>query len=228
MNTGMKMLMINNARRDGYETENRRFGGMENDMEVESRRRRDSRGRFRSEMDGGMDTEMRHDSREMAVYPNRPFPVYEEKGGKSIPIGFSSGGNEVETNYRMTATHRNGNEMEYRSSPTMGGYSESKGVPLTREMAEEWVNNMRNEDGTKGAHWSMEQVKQVMAQKGIDYNPVEMWAILNALYSDYSSVLKKWNMAKLDFFVDLACAWLNDTDAVPNKAAAYYEYVVKH
>jgi hypothetical protein len=98
---------------------------------------------------------------------------------------------------------------------------------MTKEMADEWTHGMKNEDGTKGPHWTMEQIKQVMAQKGIDCNPLEMYPVMNALYSDYCSVLKKWNMNKVDFYVDLACAWLNDSDAVPNKASAYFEHIVK-
>jgi hypothetical protein len=31
----------------------------------------------------------------------------------------------------------------------------------------------------------------------------------------------------MDMYVDLACAWLNDHDAMPDKAARYYEYIVK-
>ena len=62
MNAGMKMLMISNARRGGSRggsggRNEMGYGGMETGNEMESRRRRDSRGRFRSEM-GGMENEM--------------------------------------------------------------------------------------------------------------------------------------------------------------------------
>jgi hypothetical protein len=108
-----------------------------------------------------------------------------------------------------------------------GGYSSDMSMPMTKEIAEEWTSKMKNEDGTKGPHWKMEQVKQLMAQKGIQYDPWEFFAILNAMYSDYCAVLKKHGVNTIDVYVDLACAWLNDSDAMPDKASRYYEYVVK-
>jgi hypothetical protein len=50
---------------------------------------------------------------------------------------------------------------------------------------------------------------------------------MNMLYSDYCAVLKKHGINNIDVYTDLACAWLKDTDAVPNKTAEYYENVVK-
>ena len=218
-----------------YDMEDRYRGrrGMESRMNVddpESRRRRDGRGRFRSEWEDGMEsgrvTSNYGNESRMEVYPNRPFPVY-EGGGYMNPIGFDPH-REIETNYHMNATHHTGNEMEYKSNPKMGGgYSSGMSMPMTKEMAEEWTKNMKNEDGTKGPHWTMDQVKQVMAQKGIKYEPAEFYAILNAMYSDYCAVLKKHGVNNVDFYVDLTSAWLNDSDAMPNKASLYYEYIVK-
>lgn len=98
---------------------------------------------------------------------------------------------------------------------------------LDRTMAEQWTAGMKNEDGTTGPHWNMEQVKQAMAQRSIPGDPVEFYAVLNSLYSDFGEVFKKYNL-KMDFYCDLARAWLDDSDAVDNKAAAYFEYVVRH
>ena len=119
------------------------------------------------------------------------------------------------------------NEMEHRPSSKMGGYASTMSMPMTKEMAEEWTEKMKNEDGTKGPHWTMEQTKQVMAQKGLQVDPVEFWTVMNMLYSDYSSVFKKHGLTSVGLYVDLACAWINDKDAVPNKTATYYETVVK-
>jgi len=261
VNAGMKMLMVDAARkgnsgrsggrmgypesnyaRMGYEGAESGYGGMEMGMEdMESRRRRDSQGRFRSEM-GGMEDAYREmenrngygrsemGSREMRSgmrgFPNRPFPVYEGGNGMN-QIGFNAG-EEFPSEYRMEATHYTGNEMEYMQGAKMGGYSSGSSHTLTKEMAEEWTGSMKNEDGTKGPHWTMEQVKQVMAQKGIDTNPVEMWAVLNMMYSDYCSVFKKHGVNKMDLYIDLACAWLNDKDAQKGKTARYFEEIVKH
>ena len=201
------------------------YGGMMGMDDMESRRRRDSKGRFRSEWDD-MEDNYGNEAR-MGGYPNRPFPVYEGGRSNMNPIGFDPY-REVETNYRMNATHKTGNEMERRYSPKMGGgYSSDMSMPMTKEMAEEWTKNMRNEDGSKGPHWKIDQIKQVMTQKGVQYDPWEFFAIMNALYSDYCSVFKKHGVNTVDMYFDLACAWLNDTDAMPNKAALYYENIVK-
>lgn len=100
--------------------------------------------------------------------------------------------------------------------------------PFNRKTAEEWVSGMKNSDGTNGQHWTLDQTKQLMAQRKIDGDPVQFYAALNAVYSDFYGVAKKHGVSNIEFFADLAKAWLEDKDAVPDKAAAYYEYVVKH
>ena len=67
-----------------------------------------------------------------------------------------------------------------------------------------------------------------MEQRGIDCDPLQFFAVLNAVYSDYYAVAKKHGVNKMDFYADIAKAWLNDSDAVEDKAARYFEFVVKH
>ena len=106
---------------------------------------------------------------------------------------------------------------------------ESEGYELlTRSMAVEWTRDMKNSDGTHGPHWNMEQVQQVMEQREIDCDPVKFFAVLNAVYSDYSAVAKKHGVNKMDFYADLAKAWLEDDDAMEDKAGKYFRYIVKH
>lgn len=197
--------------------------------EMESRRRRDSRGRYmRSEWEDGMEDNYGNEAR-MRGYPGRPFPVYEGGRLNMNQIGFNANDDGIRTNYGMTINSHDGNEMEHRTSQRMsGGASSYMAMPMTREMAEEWTHGMKNEDGTKGPHWTFDQAKQVMAQKGIECDsPESFWAIMNSLYSDYCAVFKKHGVNNMDMYIDLACAWLNDKDAVKNKAAAYYEHIVK-
>lgn len=287
MNTGMKMLMVDSARRGGgkggFGRSGERMGSNYarmgyDDAEggydgMESRRRRDSRGRFRSEMDGienktemigGGDRvgyerrsemgygEMRRggsggrsemesrggygrsenaqnaygeggDRMEAGWYPNRPFPVY-EGGDRMNQIGFSAG-SEFPSNYSMDATYGE-SRTSYEHQP---GYSYGMSNKLTKEMADEWMSSIENEDGTKGAHWTMEQAKQVMAQKGVKADPVEFYAVLNAMYADYCKVFKKHGVGdKLDFYVDMAKAFIEDKDAAEGKVAKYFEFIVKH
>ena len=87
---------------------------------------------------------------------------------------------------------------------------------------------MQNTDGCTGPLWAFEQAGQIMAQKKIDCDPVQFYAALNAVYSDFYTVAKKYGVSNIEFFADLAKAWLDDKDAVPDKLAAYYQYVVKH
>lgn len=96
------------------------------------------------------------------------------------------------------------------------------------ETAKEWTKNMKNEDGTTGPHWTLEQAKQIMAQRNVSFNPNEFWVALNVIYSDFSPVAKKHGLGgSLDFYVDMAKAFLNDKDAAPNKLYNYYYHIVK-
>lgn len=188
------------------------------DGEPENRRRyrRTSDGRFRSGMDDMED-----------AYPGRISPVYREEAGMDMnTIGFNAN-REMDYNYRSDAGYYPRSEMD--SNPgqmSSGGHASSKSTSMTKDMADEWTREMKNEDGTKGPHWTMEQVKQVMAQKGIQYDPLKIYLALNMMYSDYCAVLKKHNMNKMDVYLDLALAFLNDKDVQGDKLAKYYEYVV--
>lgn len=99
---------------------------------------------------------------------------------------------------------------------------------MTLETAKEWTKHMQNEDGSSGPHWSVEQAKQIMAQRNLSLNPAEFYAALNMIYSDFSSVAKKHGLGgSLDFYVDMAKTFLNDKDAAPNKLSNYYNHIVK-
>ena len=140
-------------------------------------------------------------------------------------IGFDISGN---SSHEMEPHH--GDEMSRRRGrDPQRGMAEHHRVPkFDMETAREWVESMKGEDGKSGEHWTMEQLKPIMQQRGIDAKPEEFWAIMNALYSDYCKVAKKHNVSTVDFYADMAKAWLDDKDAVEDKVAAYYEYVVKH
>lgn len=182
--------------------------------EIENRggQRRTRDGRFRAEgggMYGAMDGEEEYRMNTIG-FGNRDYPE---------PV-WQQGGTHIES----TGTY----EMEHRSGMKEHGGAYSEEMELTPELAHEWTANMKNGDGTKGPHWPMEQVKQLAKQRGITADPVELFAVLNAIYSDYYKVAKKHNVHNMDFYLDMAMAWLDDKDAVPNKAAMYYECVVKH
>lgn len=119
-------------------------------------------------------------------------------------------------------------EIKNRTGQRERGYSSSDvAPPMNRERVEEWMKELHNEDGTTGAHWSFDQAVSVMKQKNYDVDPVEFYAAINMMYSDYFKVAKKLNVNTLDFYGCMADAFLNDKDAVPDKLAAYYACIVK-
>lgn len=131
---------------------------------------------------------------------------------------------------RSDATVPQYREMDYmQGQRAQGGMAYSDRLPrFDRNMAAEWTHGMQNADGTKGPHWTMEQTTDAMKKHGVNLDPVEFWAVMNSLYSDYCEALKKNNASTMETYVCLAKAWIEDGDAVPDKAAAYYTYVVEH
>lgn len=104
---------------------------------------------------------------------------------------------------------------------------------LTHEQASKWVENMKSDDPAKphGGKWTMEQIQPIAAKYGVPTEGerfLEFFAVMNAMHSDYYSVAKKYNVLTPEFFADLSMAFINDKDAVPNKAAAYYASIVEH
>ena len=116
---------------------------------------------------------------------------------------------------------------------SVGGSSATKTAStpettLSTETAKAWTKNMENSDGTQGPHWSLEQAKQMMAQRKLSLNPSEFWVALNLVYSDFSQVAKKHGLGgSLEFYIDMAKAFLDDKDAQPDKLMHYYESVAK-
>lgn len=113
----------------------------------------------------------------------------------------------------------------------MGGQHEVE--PLDRKTAEEWVNSMCNTDPERpeGGCWTYKEVEDLIEEQQMQLREeqiVEFYAVLNAVWSDYYKLAKKYGHHEDEqFFIDLALAWLADDDAVDDKAAAYYEYIVK-
>lgn len=142
-------------------------------------------------------------------------------GRRSGMIGFEREAPSM--HHEGYSSHSSGMERHGSNVVTM-----PRSMEFTPEMAEEWTAHMENEDGTTGPHWSLEQIEKIIAQRGIDCDPYTFWAIMNAVYSDGVKVAKKHNVNTMDYYVDMALSWLHDKDAVGDKAAAYYEYVVKH
>lgn len=116
----------------------------------------------------------------------------------------------------------------------MHGYDKSgMGEGFGRAMAEQWVQNMEPEDRKqpKGGKWTPEMIRPIAQKYGIDPNSERFWefyAVMNAIYSDTSMIAQEYGIMTPDYYAKLAKAWLEDRDAVDNKAEMYYKYIVKH
>ena len=93
---------------------------------------------------------------------------------------------------------------------------------LGEEVAKCWVSKMENKDGTRGEHWTMEQVANVMKEKSIKYDVSDFYTVLNMVYSDYYNA--RFDTAT---YIDMAKDWLDDKDIGGCKLLKYYYFVTK-
>lgn len=230
------MEMRDNPNMRGYDRDRRgRFTGemeMNRTYEYGPRSGYDMESRFRDnrrqEHGGSMSYSDGMESRWMPPYSDESEMRMGEEMERRNPVGFAA---HFDSPGKSDASYRAMQEGSRMSGPSMrsGGGAMSQAIPkFNKRMAEEWTAKMENEDGSKGPHWSMDQVEQIVQQKKVKCDPVEFYAILNAMYSDFSEVAQKHGVHKQDFYLDMAKAFLMDKDAVKDKAAAYYMYIVKH
>lgn len=243
----------NRSERGSIRTENAgRQGDPRSGMEeTESRYRgKDGRyhaGRRRSEYDGGemrmggydRGDEMRMGGDEEETYE---VTIKPEDGYHDWPYmpGMAGGDDERYANYGndggdMRKIGFGANmAMEHEKSHGMrqGMASGTGGLKFDKETAEEWVQGMDNEDRMHphGGRWNAEQLEPLAKKHGIPTSGKRWWefyAMVNAMYSDYSEVAKKFNITSPDFYALMAKAFMDDKDAEPDKVARYWEYIAK-
>lgn len=228
---------------------------MRNDNESPmNRRRRDSRGRY---MEGGYGARSEYGGMQNSYGARNEYDLYVMPQGRQMGFGAQDAYDMNDNDIRRRNTGRENGEFseqgEHQRYPVgmYGGYSMSMhhggqggmqmprqggmqmhgGMipPLTREMAEEWVDNMDGESD-RGETWTMEEIEELSKKHGYPQKEkklVELYAVMNMLASDYYKVAEKFSVLEDEFFLCMAKAFINDKDAVPNKVAAYYEYIVK-
>lgn len=196
--------------------------GHEKDREPERDRLEEERDRREREMErrlrkleGGNDRYPYYPQEENRYIDPYPIPRYPDvENGRRMPqIGFSQNG-----------------DWDKRSKQYERGGANSRSIKmprqhLTHDEAEEWCDSMVNADGTKGPHWTYEQASQLMAQRGIDCDPMDFWVTLNMMHSDYSKVAKAYSTNNPNFYADMAAAFLCDEDAVKDKLVQYWEHI---
>ena len=157
--------------------------------------------------------EDRYDRYDMDDYDMDERENYDRSGMR--PIGYG----DRESRYMGGGGHHS--HMERGGS--MGEEQE-----LTKRDITEWLKNMKNTDGSKGAHWTMEQTEQVRKQHNIECDPVDFSIAMNMMYSDYCGVAKKLNVNNGQFYALMAKAFLDDEDSnAEDKLAAYYFAIVQ-
>lgn len=100
---------------------------------------------------------------------------------------------------------------------------------LTLSEAEAWTHGMHS-GTTHGPRWSYRDIRQYAPTWGVhdEHDVIALYAVINAMWSDYHEVAAKYGVDKADFYADLAKAFLHDEDAVPGKAMIYYDCIVQH
>lgn len=110
-------------------------------------------------------------------------------------------------------------------------YGDDMDERLTKQEMKEWEKDLINDDGSRGAHFQEEQIHQMAKQMGInpdDFQDGLLCLITNVKYSDYCAVARKYGVDRLDFYIDMAKAFLKDKDFDGDgseKAFLYYNFI---
>lgn len=106
---------------------------------------------------------------------------------------------------------------------------EPEASTFTEDDARRWTEHMENDDGSMGAHWTLEQTTAVANSIGVHVDPWIWFAALNMEYSDNFEVAQKYGLDRPEYYADLAKAFLFDEDGggPETKIAGYYHGIVK-
>lgn len=101
-------------------------------------------------------------------------------------------------------------------------YKEIYGCHFNDWMLEEALSEMRNEDGTVGPKWTVEQTTSVAHNNGIKFehfNEYDWCYVMNMIYSDYYGAVSD----ETSSYLKLAKKFICDKDAPKGKAYLYYK-----
>lgn len=106
---------------------------------------------------------------------------------------------------------------------------ESEASKFTEDDARRWTEHMENDNGSMGAHWTLEQTTAVANSIGVHVDPWIWFAALNMEYSDNFDVAQKYGLDRPEYYADLAKAFLFDKDGggPEAKIAGYYHGIVE-
>ena len=106
---------------------------------------------------------------------------------------------------------------------------------LSKEDIHEWMKNLENEDGTRGAKFNISQMTSVAEKIGVRFDKFdehEFCMVANMLYSDLGMDLRNCISPEKEAmeYGKMAKSWLNDRDSSAKdseKLALYYHLIVK-
>lgn len=106
---------------------------------------------------------------------------------------------------------------------------EPEASTFTEDDARRWTEHMENDDGSMGAHWTLEQTTAVANSIGVHVDPWIWFSALNMEYSDNFEVAQKYGLDRPEYYADLAKAFLFDEDGggPEAKIAGYYHGIVE-
>lgn len=105
---------------------------------------------------------------------------------------------------------------------------------ITKEMANKWLATMKNDDGSDGAHWTIQETNKVAELCNVKFEHIKDYewnVVMNMMYSDHYHTAKSCNkQSDVVFFGGLAKEFLFDKDGKAPSERLYFFWkdVVKH
>ena len=208
--------------RGGYvvsrDPRHRRDRGMDDEYPMDSRYERDSRHARReyeaepyAQMRGNFEYD-RYDYGDDSDYGDDMRGDYRggRRGGGRMDYGYDD-----MPDMRGRRRNSRGQYMSDRNGRMMRDYGDDMDDRLTKKEMKEWEKDLVNDDGTRGAHFPAEQIDQVAQSLGIDpkeFGDGVLCMTVNMLYSDYCGVARKFNVDRIEFYIEMAKAFLKDKD----------------
>ena len=129
--------------------------------------------------------------------------------------------------------YRRGDRNDYYGGYPMNDYGHEEMGRMSQRDVEKWKHMMQNEDGTRGEHFTQDQVENAARQIGIspeEFGRHTFCLAMNMMYSDYCKVAQKFGADRPEFYAEMAKAFLKDKDFEGNgeeKLWLYYKCIVE-
>ena len=167
--------------------------------------------------------------REMLMRDGRGRGGYGMPRGPMGPMGRDRGYDYRDYGY----DYRRGDRNDYYGGYPMNDYGHEEMGRMSQRDVEKWKHMLQNEDGTRGEHFTQDQVENAARQIGISPDELGRHTFclaMNMMYSDYCKVAQKFGADRPEFYAEMAKAFLKDKDFDGNgeeKLWLYYKCIVE-